>query len=107
MLLAYLLSTSPETALRNGTRSLDLAQRVFNTTGTPQHGALVALALAELGRCREASDWQRRMIAAAEQQNSPTLLTKLQTNLGLYGQTSCRPPADATLTDLAFYQTDK
>lgn len=107
ILLAYLLSTSPETTLRNGTRSLDLAQRVFNTTGTPQHGALVALALAELGRCREASDWQRRMIAAAEQQNNPEVLAKLRSSRSLYDQTPCRPPADTTLTDLAFYQTDK
>src|SRR6185295_17838755 len=76
--LAYLLAASPETALRNGARALDLAQRIYSATSTAQHGALVALTLAELGRCGEAADWQRRMIAATEQEGNAELLTKLR-----------------------------
>jgi tetratricopeptide (TPR) repeat protein len=103
VLLAYLLAASPQTDLRNGTRALDLAQRVFATSSTPQYGALVALALAELGRCSEAADWQRRMIAAAEQDQNKNanLLVKLRAGLKQYesGQ-SCRPENETILAEL-------
>jgi hypothetical protein len=38
---------------------------------------LVAMALAELGRCAEATEWQRRMIAVAEQEHKGDLLAQL------------------------------
>jgi tetratricopeptide (TPR) repeat protein len=103
IVLSYLLATSPDLQLRAGTQSLDLAQKVYNATGAGQHAALVALALAELGRCSEAADWQRRSIAAAEQSGNTDLLNKLKTNLKLYEQSSCRPPADPSLTGLSFF----
>ena len=65
--LAYLLAASPQYDLRDGARALELAQMIYQATGSLEHGALVAMALAELGRCTEAAEWQRRMIAAAEQ----------------------------------------
>ncbi|HET8782728.1 MAG TPA: tetratricopeptide repeat protein [Pyrinomonadaceae bacterium] len=103
LLLAYLLAASPETNLRNGTRALDLAQLVFASTSAPQHGALVALAFAELGRCNEAAQWQRRMIAAAEQNKNTDLLLKLQTGLKQYENVqSCRPENEAILSELFF-----
>ena len=103
LLLAYLLAASPETNLRNGTRALDLAQLVFNSTGAPQHGALVALAYAELGRCNDAAQWQRRMIAAAEQNKNADLLLKLQAGLKQYENVqSCRPENETILSDLFF-----
>lgn len=98
-MLAYLLATSPALELRNGARALELAQRVYEATRVAQHGALVPLALAELGRCKEASVWQQRMIVLAEQQSNKALLPKLQTNLKLFAQSPCRPPADASLND--------
>ena len=51
------------------------------------------LALAQLGRCPEASDWLRRIIATAEQQHNTELAGKLKTNLILLEQQKCRPPA--------------
>jgi hypothetical protein len=52
----------------------------------------VALALAELGRCGEAADWLRRMIAAARQAQNAELVAKLESHLKLYeGKTQCRP----------------
>lgn len=99
-LLAYLLATSPQTELRNGTRALELAQRVYNTTGASQHGALVAFALAELGRCREAAKLQQQMIAAAEQQNKKELALKLKSDLKPYEITPCRPSGKTSLPDL-------
>ena len=103
--LAYLLATSPELQLRDGARALDLAQQVYKATGASQHGALVAIALAEVGRCNEASEWQRRAIAAAEQQGKANLLAKLKADLKLYdGVQSCRPAGDPSLTDLQFFE---
>ena len=69
--LAFLLATSPQNDLRSGTRSLRFAQG-YKTTGLPQHGVIVTLALAELGRCAEAAVWQRQMIALAEQNSRQT-----------------------------------
>ena len=101
--LAYLLAASPKTELRNGARAFEIAQRVFNATGSAQHGALVALALAELGRCSEAADWQRRMIATAEREGNTDLLGKLRASLKLYDNAqSCRPVNETLLRDTLF-----
>src|SRR5262249_19672575 len=103
MLLTYLLAASPETELRNGTRALELAQRIYTATNDPQHGALVALSLAELGRCREASDWQQRMITMADQQKNTDLFVKLRADLKLYeNHQSCRPGSETQLGNLLF-----
>ena len=100
VLLAYLLATSPQTDLRNGTRALELAQSVYNATNAPQHGALVAFALAELGRCSEAAKLQQQLIATAEQQSKNNLALKLKTDLKLYENTPCRPRGEASFPDL-------
>ena len=105
IVLAYVLATSPDLQLRDGAQSLDLAQKVYNATRAAQHGALVALALAELGRCSEAVEWQRGSIAAAEQSGNTDLKTKLQATLKNYEQTSaCRPAADASLAELPLFE---
>ncbi len=90
--LAYLLAASPQRDLRDGRRALELAQSVWDATAQPTHGALVALALAELGRCDEAADWTRRMLTLASQQHNPDLAAKLKTELDRYEKTRpCRP----------------
>lgn len=100
VMLAYLLAASPEVQLRNGARAVELAQRVYTASGALQHGALVAMALAESGRCNEALEWQRRVIAAAEQQVNTDLLAKLRADLKRYEGAPCRPAGDASLTEL-------
>lgn len=101
--LSYLLSTSPELELRNGVRALDLAHRIYQATGSAQHGALISMALAELGRCSEAAEWQRRLIVAAERDGNAALIEKLKADLKLYdGAQSCRPQADSSLLGLRF-----
>ena len=101
LLLAYILAASPQLDLRNGARASDLAQRVFNSSPAPQHGALVALTFAELGRCSEAGEWQRRMIAAAGQARNADLAAKLQAGLKQYeNSTSCRPENETILAEL-------
>ena len=101
VMLAYLLAASPQLELRDGGRAFDLAQRVYNTTAAVQHGALVVLALAELGRCSEASDWQRRLLAAAEQQHNTVLLDKLKTLK--FNAPSCRVTSE-TFADVLFFE---
>lgn len=101
--VAYQLAASPQTEMRNGTRALDLAQRVYKATSATQHGALVALALAELGRCNEAADWQRRMITTAERAGNTVLLAILRSGLKLYDNAqSCRPQNETLLRNLLF-----
>jgi tetratricopeptide (TPR) repeat protein len=93
--LAYLLAASPQYDLRDGARALELAQMIYQATGSLEHGAIVAMALAELGRCTEASEWQRRMIAAEEQERKTDLLAKLSADLKRYQQAqTCRPAGE-------------
>ena len=97
-MLAFVLATSPEVEQRNGTRALNLAQRVYEATRSAEHGALVAAALAELGRCNEAAEWQRRMITATEQAGHTHLLAELRATLKHYETpATCRPPAQTNL----------
>ena len=98
VILAYLLTASPQTDLRNGARALELAQRVYKVTGTVEHGLLVAMALGELGRCSEAAEWQRKLIAAAERAQQTELATKLRAGLKEYETgPPCRVPGETTL----------
>ena len=99
-MLAYLLAASPQYDLRDGARALELAQLVYQATRLVNHGALVALALAELGRCDEASAWQRRMIAQAAAEGKSDLAEKLKASLNRYERPQpCRPTADITFSD--------
>jgi len=91
VMLINLLATVPDYNLRNGERALKLAQSLYQATGSLDHGVLVALALAELGRCSEAADWQRKLIEIATRQQREDLLPKLQAGLRHYQTTPCRP----------------
>lgn len=90
-MLIRLLAAAPQHELRDGARALKLAQSLYQATGSLQHGALVSLALSELGRCSEAADWQRKMIEIATGQGGNDLLTKLKTDLQRYEKAPCRP----------------
>jgi tetratricopeptide (TPR) repeat protein len=85
--LAYLLAASPDQSLRNAARALPLARQVYEASGTVGHGAIVALALAGLGRCDEAMSWQRDLIARAERED-PALVAPLRADLDRY-RSSC------------------
>jgi tetratricopeptide (TPR) repeat protein len=96
LMLAYLLAASPQYDLRDGGTALQLAQMIYQASASPEHGALVAMALAELGRCAEAAEWQRRMIAMAGQDHKTDLLTRLNIDLKRYEQGQpCRPVAES------------
>ena len=97
-MLAYLLGSSPQYELRDGKRALALARLVYESTGLANHGALVAMALAELGQCSEAARWQRQMIAAAEQLRNTEMAGKLKADLKRYeGSGPCRPQSHGVI----------
>jgi tetratricopeptide (TPR) repeat protein len=93
-LLAYLLAVSPQFDVRDGARALELAKSVYQTTSLVNHGALVALALAELGRCGEAAAWLQQMAAKAAGEGKPELVEKLKAESSKYERAPCRPRAD-------------
>jgi tetratricopeptide (TPR) repeat protein len=101
IMLAYLLVASPELDQRNGAMALELAEKAYRTTGLVNHGVIVAMALAELGRCNEAADRQRRLIAAVEQrQPKDPLLEKLRADLERYERLRpCRPTVASFATN--------
>jgi tetratricopeptide (TPR) repeat protein len=90
--LARLLSSSPDVAVRDGRRALDLAMRVYEANPAPAAGETVALALAELGRCPEALEWMRRAVASAEQAGDPMESARLKGEMGRYAAAACRAP---------------
>ena len=91
-MLITLLASSLQYELRDGERALKLAQSLYETTGSLDHGALVSLALAELDRCSDAADWQRKMIEIATKEQRQDLLPTLKTDLQRYEHAPCRPP---------------
>ena len=73
--------------------ALSTGKALYEATGSVEHGALVGIALAELGRCTEAADWQQKLIEAATKQQRDDLLPKLKADLLRYENTRpCRPP---------------
>jgi tetratricopeptide (TPR) repeat protein len=93
--LAYILVASPHYEKRDGKRGLQLAQAAYEKTGTVNHGVLVAMALAEVGRCDEAAALVRRLTAKAAENRKPDLPEKLKAELNRYESVRpCRPTPD-------------
>ena len=89
--LARLLAASPDRSLRDGERALALATRVYEVERSATHGESVALALAELGRCREAATWMQRSIAEADRAGDAGSVARLRSEAPRYAADSCRP----------------
>lgn len=84
-MLARLLATCPEDGVRDGEKSLQLAQVLFESARTLENGATMAMAMAELGRFDEAAEWQRSLVEQAEKsQLAAARLSALKSHLGLY-----------------------
>ena len=100
VMLAYLLAASPQIELRDGARALALGRRIYAATAQASDGVIIALALAEMGRCQEAAAWQRRMVEAAEHDHDADLAAKLKADLRRYeNKQPCRPAADPGLPE--------
>ncbi len=97
--LARLLAACPSLEVRDGERAYQLASLVYKAQPTVLHAETVALALAELDRCDEAAEWQRRSLDALAAPDAtpwpPEALAGLQANLVRFEQQRpCRMPGE-------------
>ena len=79
-LLARLLAVSPDDAIRDGARAVELAQAVVDQQPALDHLETLAMALAEAGRFDDAVLWQQRALEQERQAdggNSPQRLDRL------------------------------
>ena len=77
--LAWLLATSPEDSIRDGTRAVGLAERAVSITGRQDIMSLETLsaAYAEVGRFEDAVTVGREALALAERQGNETVARDL------------------------------
>ncbi|MDE0190143.1 MAG: FG-GAP-like repeat-containing protein [Gammaproteobacteria bacterium] len=64
--LVFSLATSPDEAIRDGERAVEVAERLFEVETAYVTARLVAVSHAEADRCEDALDWMQRAIALAE-----------------------------------------
>jgi tetratricopeptide (TPR) repeat protein len=94
--LATLLAACPDATLRDGARALDLATRVYRALPTPRHARTVALALAELGRCGQAAEWEQKAIDTGPE-NGAQEIAETRERLARYrAGPPCRPPMNSS-----------
>lgn len=90
--LARLLAACPDTSLRDGQRAVDLAMRVFQSQKTVSHAETLAFAFAEAGRCKDAANVQRQLIATFEKLSDDERLLQYKNDLAYYEKGApCRP----------------
>lgn len=80
-LLARLLATSPDAAVRDGERAVELARSVVDEQPALDHLETLAMAMAEAGRFAEAVSWQQRALDRERETssaNSPQRLERLR-----------------------------
>lgn len=84
--VAWLLATSPDPSIRNGTRAVELAQQADQSSGGSNlmTAAALAAAYAEAGRFPDAVVTARRALQLAASQNNAAAVAALQTQLKLY-----------------------
>ncbi len=106
--LARLLAASPDPAVRDGEQALRLARSAFDSRPSVGHAETVAMALAELGHCEQAAEWQRKALEASQSQPAgaaaAAAVARLQSTLKIYeSEESCRYPlaenGGSTITD--------
>jgi tetratricopeptide (TPR) repeat protein len=98
--LARLLAAAPDDRVRNGQRALTLVQEMLrNQPPTPDVGETMAMALAELGRYREAIALQKDLIAGGEKAGARAVVRRLEDNLRRYerGEPSRTPWSEEEL----------
>jgi tetratricopeptide (TPR) repeat protein len=90
--LARILAACPDRDLRNGSRALELALRVYAARPTVVHAETVALALAQLDRCDEAREWQEGAIRGLRNAGQVERTQELESMLETYRRGApCRP----------------
>jgi tetratricopeptide (TPR) repeat protein len=90
--LARLLSSSPDRAVRDGRKALELATAVWALDNAAVPAETMALALAELERCGEALEWMRRAVGIAETSGEAEEAARLRNELSRFEGAPCRAP---------------
>ena len=91
--LARILASSPDDAVRDGPRALDLIRGLIGAQSSLEHIETLAMALAETGDFATALEWQRRAIEAVRESPRQGLLAGLEANLARYERgLPCRQP---------------
>ncbi len=75
--LARVLAASPDGRARDGSRALAIMRTLSPEAQRLDHGESMAMALAEVGRYREAAEWQRSAMAAARQSGQAGLANQM------------------------------
>ena len=83
-LLARVMSSAPEDAVRDGARALELAMRVYDVQKKAIVGETIAMAFAELGEFERALAIQREMIKIVEAAGDERLLAVMRERLAAY-----------------------
>jgi hypothetical protein len=84
--IAWVLATSPDPSVRNGTKAVELAGQTDRLSGgrNPAMAATLAAAYAETGRFPEAITNAERALQLAAGQNNAALVSALEAQLKLY-----------------------
>ena len=91
--LARLLAASPDAQVRNGRRAFELVEAVVAEHKTTAVAETMAMALAELGEFRGATEWQQMAIEVAQDAGRPDLAQQMSVNLARYSRGEpCRTP---------------
>jgi tetratricopeptide (TPR) repeat protein len=91
--LARLLAAAPDDRVRNGDRALQLVDQLIKGQQSIELAETTAMALAEVGRFREAAEVQREALTAATDAALEPVARHIRENLRLYeGGRPCRRP---------------
>jgi tetratricopeptide (TPR) repeat protein len=84
--IAWVLATSPNPTVRNGSKAVELAQQTDRLSGgrNPAMAATLAAAYAEAGRFSEAITTAQRALELASNQNNAPMVAALDAQLKLY-----------------------
>jgi tetratricopeptide (TPR) repeat protein len=83
--LARLLATAPDPQLRDGAEAITLVEAALDLAASFAMAETRGMALATAGRLEEAAEWQRQLLAQAEDGRAPQpVLERLRRNLALY-----------------------
>ena len=86
-LLARILATAPEDAVRDGARAVELATRALEASVNVDYAETLAMSYAEVGDFPQAMRWQRRVLDRARQQGfSPERVARIAARLERYGR---------------------
>jgi tetratricopeptide (TPR) repeat protein len=98
--LARLLASCPQRELRDGPRAVELATKAYENTDREEYAEVLAIALAETGRCNEAVAIQKKLIAKARKIQNQEIEQRLTKALRHYEQgPPCRPLAETQEAD--------